>query len=303
MDETISKRYGATGVWITDTATYSDGLDVVKLNDKRIGTLVATFIGELKDAISAAPPLNSLSALLDPDMRLHSRQFQKNGDSVTATFTYGVFEDETPSYTMNAQPKKISLLSSSRFAKISDVERVLAQAYLNGMTDATTVWRNKKGTSAEIAESVPAEERKNWERTTLGSLVSRYASGSTIPRRRSCKSRIGNKINSNVCVCEGSVVNQKVCTRKSRDKLPPTNTPRVCPCVDAQVRLRKVFHNTNTIISGGIIIRHKNSTIKGPHGFLTFRISGKAAGEECRRKDNNESKNFFHNATKLNAKT
>lgn len=182
MDETISKRYGATGVWITDTATYSDGLDVVKLNDKRIGTLVATFIGELKDAISAAPPLNSLSALLDPDMRLHSRQFQKNGDSVTATFTYGVFEDETPSYTMNAQPKKISLLSSSRFAKISDVERVLAQAYLNGMTDATTVWRNKKGTSAEIAESVPAEERKNWERTTLGSLVSRYASGSTVVR-------------------------------------------------------------------------------------------------------------------------
>lgn len=179
MNKNLTKTYGRAG-WIVGGVSYEDSLDV-PVTKPVSATIPATFAGTLEEAVAAAPALGSRSELLPSSaLRLQKRSFSDNGGTVSATFVYAVFGEDEPRYTLDAEPKAIPLLQHPDFAKAKDVEKLLAQEYVNGGTDATVLWKKKD--ALELASSVPASERDDWERFTLGDLVKEHASESRLVR-------------------------------------------------------------------------------------------------------------------------
>lgn len=180
----MTKEYGTTG-WILGSSAYSDGMDVSLTNESLSATIQATFTGTLKEAVAAAPALGSLSELIPGEMRLYKRSFTEKGDVVSATFTYGVYgagsegSDGSASiyddakYELETTSESVPLLMHEDFKDASEAERALAQAYINGNTDATAIWASKS--AYELATSVPESEEANWEKTTLARLVKKFA--------------------------------------------------------------------------------------------------------------------------------
>lgn len=185
----MTKEYGSSG-WILGQITYTDGLDVTLANESTSGTIPATFTGTLKEAIAAAPGLGSQSELLSGELRLYKRSFTQKGSVVEATFTYGIYstggdsDGESSSlfsdaqYELKTNYENVPLLQHADFKNATEAERVLAQAYINGNTDATAVWASKS--AYEIATSVPEGEESGWEKTTLGRLVKKFAPNSEL---------------------------------------------------------------------------------------------------------------------------
>ena len=185
------------GTWSVNSLIYSDTLDTITIDKNRTATLNATFTGTLKEAVASAPPLGSYSDLLPPDMRCNKRNFIQSGETVTVTLNYCAFKDDTATYKMEVTPKSVSLLAHRRFKNISDEERMLAQEYLSGGTDATVLYHNTNAEKLEFADIEPKNSPNLWKETTLRKLVEKYTPNSTAVRfaRKGIKTLPDEKIN------------------------------------------------------------------------------------------------------------
>lgn len=193
MNTKLQKIYG-TSDWSATGLSYSDEIQITP-GDSRTATLSAQYPGSLKDAVAAAPRLGSGSELLPyNDLRLHKRTFTANGNTVSATFTYAAFGDDFPKYTLEATPESVSLLNHRDFANISDADRVIAQEYVNGGTDATAIYKNKKDNKLATSLDAAAKNSGDWEKTTLGALVGSAKSRAVKLARQGVKSLAGSKL-------------------------------------------------------------------------------------------------------------
>ncbi len=185
------------GTWSVNSLIYSDALDTITIDKNRTATLNASYTGTMKDAVSAAPALGSYSELLPPDMRCNKRSFVQNGNTVTVTLNYCAFKDDAATYKMKVTPKSVSLLAHRHFKNISDEERMLAQEYLSGGTDATVLYHNTNAEKLEFADIEPKNSPNLWEETTLRKLVEQYAPNSSVVHfaRKGIKTLPGEKIN------------------------------------------------------------------------------------------------------------
>ena len=96
------------------------------------------------------------------------------------------------------------------------------------------------------------------------------------------------------------VVNREVCIAPALYKLPTSLKTSTGSFINKQVCQHRAFRYVNNIIRLALAISNENLPIKRPRQNLPRHdASGKSAGKESRRKDKNESKNFFHNAGKL----
>ncbi|MBE6401979.1 MAG: hypothetical protein E7037_08170 [Verrucomicrobia bacterium] len=184
------------GTWSAESMVYSDALDAITIDKIRSATIIASYTGTMQKAVATAPALGSYSELLPDDMRCNKRTFTRNGQTVTVTLGYCAFKDDTATYKMKVMPKSVSLLAHRRFKNISDEERMLAQEYLSGGTDATVVYHNTDAEKLEFADSEPKDSPDIWEETTLRKLVEKYTPNSTAVRfaRKGIKTLPGEKI-------------------------------------------------------------------------------------------------------------
>ena len=187
------KRTYGLGGWILGTTTYNDEYPGVSVSDEtRSATRTATFVGTLHEAVQSAPELGSTSDTLDEDLRLHKRTFTEDAGVVTLTMTYAIFsasgdgasgEESDPTYSLDAEPGSVALLSAKRFEKEPELAREIARMYVIGKTDSSIVYY--KNGEKELYDkrpekpSDPAEAAK-WRWARLSKLANEYAPGSKL---------------------------------------------------------------------------------------------------------------------------
>ena len=193
MNTKLQKNYG-TSDWSATGLSYSDEIQITP-GDSRTATLSAQYPGSLKDAVASAPRLGSGSELLPHnDLRLHKRTFTANDDTVSATFAYAAFGDEFPQYTLEATPESVSLLNHRDFDNIADLDRAVAQEYVNGGTDATAIYHNTKTNALATSLDAAAKNSGDWKETTLGELFKSTKSRAVKLARKGVKSLAGSKL-------------------------------------------------------------------------------------------------------------
>lgn len=174
-------RTGTSGIVITNiTIDETESGGSAKISYTQTGTP--------KDVLARTPAFGSRSEHFKNAYRLTEKHVEATGtgNACTVELTYSVDEDESSSggdengFTHGdndspfVQEDKIpvvqSILLHPKFDKVSETDKILAKALLDGMQSYEVVYRNKKNKD-DIRTAIAAGEKDNYEPKTLKEVV------------------------------------------------------------------------------------------------------------------------------------